>query len=77
MVPKEDMEGSEIHQMNTLPGQSERNSNDSGASAVSTNQDPDPEVLPDISHDEGVTFSFHTHYRMSCQIINTNTLLDK
>jgi hypothetical protein len=44
--------------MNTLPGQSERKSNDSGASAVSIDQDPDPEILPGISQDEGATFYF-------------------
>ena len=58
MVPKEDVGGSEIHEMNILPGQSERKSNDSGASAVSIDQDPDPEILPGISQDEGATFYF-------------------
>jgi len=58
MVPKEDVGGSEIHEMNILPGRSERKSNDSGASAVSTDQDPDPETLPGISQDEGATFYF-------------------
>jgi len=38
MVPKEDAGGSEIHEMNILPGQSERKSDDSGASAVSIDQ---------------------------------------
>ena len=58
MVPKEDVGGSEIHEMNILLGQSERESNDSGASAVSTDQDPDPGILPGISQDEGATFYF-------------------
>jgi hypothetical protein len=57
-VPKEDVGGSEIHEMNILPGQSERNSNDGGPLAVSTDQDPDPETLPVISKDEGATFYF-------------------
>jgi hypothetical protein len=56
MVPKEDVGGSETHEMNILPGQSERESNDGGALAVSTDQDPDPEILPGISQDEGATF---------------------
>ena len=58
MVPKEDVGGSEIHEMNILLGQSERKSDDSGASAVSFEQDPDPEILPVISQDEGATFYF-------------------
>ena len=58
MAPKEDVGGSEIHEMNILPGQSERKSNDGGALAVSTDQDPDPEILPGISQDEGATFYF-------------------
>ncbi len=44
--------------MNILPGQSERKSNDGGALAVSTDQDPDPEMLPGISQNEGATFNF-------------------
>jgi len=45
--------------MNILPGQSERKINDGGALAVSTDQDPDPEILPGISQDhEGATFNF-------------------
>jgi hypothetical protein len=56
MVPKSDVGGSETHDMNTLPGQSERKSNDSGASAVSPDQNPEPEVLPGtISQDGGTT----------------------
>ena len=57
MVPKEDVGGSETHEMNILPGQSERESNDGGALAVSTDQDPDPEILPGISQDEGARLS--------------------
>jgi hypothetical protein len=62
MVPKEDVGGSEIHEVNILPGQSERKSNDSGASAVSIDQDPDPEILLGISQsqDEGATFYFYS-----------------
>jgi len=60
MVPKEDVGGIEIHEMNVLPGLSETSSNGSlsRALAISTNQDPDPEILPGISQDEGVTFNF-------------------
>ena len=58
MVPKEDVGGSEIHEMNILPAQSETNSNDGGPLAVSTDLDPDPEILPGISQDEGATFYF-------------------
>jgi hypothetical protein len=58
MVPKEDVRGSEILEMNILPGQSERKSDDSGASAVSIDQDPDPEIPPVISKDEGATCYF-------------------
>jgi hypothetical protein len=58
MVPKEDVGGSEIHEMNIILGQSERKSNDGGALADSTDQDPDPEILPVISQDEGATFYF-------------------
>jgi hypothetical protein len=57
MVPKEDVGGSEIHEMNILPAQSETNSNDSGAS-ISIYHDPNPEILPGISQDEGATFYF-------------------
>jgi hypothetical protein len=57
MVPKEDVGGSETHEMNILPGQSEGKSNDSRASAVSADQNSDPEVLPGtISQDGGTTF---------------------
>ena len=58
MVPKEDVGGSEIHEMNILPAHSETNSNDGGPLAVSTDQDPDPEIPPVISTDEGATFYF-------------------
>jgi len=60
MVPNEDVGGSEIHEMNTVPAQSETNSNDnlSQPMAVSTDQDPNPEVPPGISQDEGATFKF-------------------
>jgi len=59
MVPKEDVGGSGTHEMNILPGQSEGKSNDSRASAVSVDQNPDPEVLPGtISQDGGTTFYF-------------------
>jgi hypothetical protein len=59
MVPKDDVGGSETHEMNILPGQSETKSNDTRESAVSVDQNPDPEVLPGtISQDEGTTFCF-------------------
>jgi hypothetical protein len=62
MVPKEDVGGSEAHEMDILPAQSETNGNDRGALVVSTDQDPDPEVthevLPGISQDAGTTFYF-------------------
>ena len=60
MIFNEDVGGSEIHEMNTVPAQSETNSNDnlSRPMAVSTNQDPNPEVPPGISQDEGATFKF-------------------
>jgi len=70
MVPKEDVGGSEIHEMNILPGQSERNSNDSGALAVSTDQDPDPEIPPVISKDEGARLSIFpspSHFKSNNQ----------
>jgi len=59
MVPKENVGGSETHEMNIPPGQSERKSNDGRASAVSADQNPDPEVLPGtISQDGGTIFYF-------------------
>ena len=57
MSPKEDVGGSEIHEMNILPVQSERKSKDSGV-AVSTDQDPYPEIPPRLSQDEGATSIF-------------------
>jgi hypothetical protein len=48
MVYKEDVGGSEAHEMDILPAQSEMNGNDRGALVVSTDQDPDPEVTREI-----------------------------
>ena len=72
MVPKEDVRGSEAHEMDILPAQSETNSNDRGALVVSTDQDPDPEVkrevLPGISQDAGTIFYFLL--TIVCQVNN-------
>jgi hypothetical protein len=65
MVPKEDVGGSETHEMNILPGQSEGKSNDNRASTVSVDQNPDSEVLPGtISQDGGATF----YFPLTCQL---------
>jgi len=58
MLPKEDVGGSETHEMNILPGRSERKSNDSRALPVSTGQDPEPKAPPGISQDAGATLYF-------------------
>jgi hypothetical protein len=72
MVPKEDVGGSEAHEMDILPAQSETNGNDRGALVVSTDQDPDSEVtreiLPGISQDAGTTFYFPL--TVVCQVNN-------
>jgi hypothetical protein len=72
MVPKEDVRGSEAHEMDILPAQSETNGNDRGALVVSTDQDPDPEatreILSGISQDAGTISYFPL--TVVCQVNN-------
>jgi len=55
MVLKGDVGGSETHEMNALPGQSDTRPNDSDNRPLSgsTNRDPDP--VSAISQDDGTT----------------------
>jgi hypothetical protein len=78
MVPKEVVGGSEAHEMDILPAQSETNSNDRGALVVSTDQDPDPEVTREIlSGQDAGTTSISPSPSYVKSIFHTDTLLDK
>jgi len=51
MVLKEDVGGSETHDLNALPGQSDTRCNDNRPLSGSTNRDPNS--VPAISQDDG------------------------
>jgi len=61
MVLKEDVGGSETHETNALPGQSDTRRNENRPSSVFTNRDPD--LVSATSQDDGATsVSWPKHY---------------